>query len=217
MLERISDKLTDVVRQVSGKAHISEKNIQDAISEIKLALLEADVSLRVVRRFVNRTTEEALGEKVLRSVAPGQQFVKIVHDKLVQLLGDSRQELKLKGPDTRSVILLLGLQGSGKTTTAAKLAVHLKKAGRKPLLVAADLVRPAAVEQLSVLADQGGVGIYKSSEKNPVKVVTRGLQFAAKQQYDTVIIDTSGRLQIDAAMMKEIQAALLTAWMSFSW
>jgi len=206
MLERISDKLTDVIRQISGKAHISEKNIQDAIGEIKLALLEADVSLRVVRRFVNRTTEEALGEKVLRSVAPGQQFVKIVHDKLVQLLGDSRQELKLKGPDTRSVILLLGLQGSGKTTTAAKLAVHLKKAGRKPLLVAADLVRPAAVEQLSVLADQGGVGIYKSFEKNPVKVVSRGLQFAAKQQYDTVIIDTSGRLQIDAAMMKEIQA-----------
>jgi signal recognition particle subunit SRP54 len=206
MLERISDKLSDIVRQVSGKAHISEKNIQDAISEIKLALLEADVSLRVVRRFVNRTTEEALGEKVLRSVAPGQQFVKIVHDKLVQLLGDSRQELKLKGPDTRSVILLLGLQGSGKTTTAAKLAVHLKKAGRKPLLVAADLVRPAAVEQLSILADQGGVGIYKSFEKNPVKVVTSGLQFAAKQQYDTVIIDTSGRLQIDAGMMKEIQA-----------
>jgi len=206
MLERISDKLSDIVRQVSGKAHISEKNIQDAISEIKLALLEADVSLRVVRRFVNRTTEEALGEKVLRSVDPGQQFVKIVHDKLVQLLGDSRQELKLKGPDTRSVILLLGLQGSGKTTTAAKLAVHLKKAGRKPLLVAADLVRPAAVEQLSILADQGGVGIYKSFEKNPVKVVTSGLQFAAKQQYDTVIIDTSGRLQIDAGMMKEIQA-----------
>lgn len=206
MLERISDKLTDIVRQVSGKAHISEKNIQDAISEIKLALLEADVSLRVVRRFVNRTTEEALGEKVLRSVAPGQQFVKIVHDRLVQLLGDSRQELKLKGPDTRSVILLLGLQGSGKTTTAAKLAVHLKKAGRKPLLVAADLVRPAAVEQLSILAGQGGVGIFKGFEKNPVKVVTRGLQFAAKHQYDTVIIDTSGRLQIDAAMMKEIQA-----------
>lgn len=206
MLERISDKLTDIVRQVTGKAHISEKNIQDAISEIKLALLEADVSLRVVRRFVNRTTEEALGEKVLRSVAPGEQFVKIVHDRLVQLLGDSRQELKLKGPDTLSVILLLGLQGSGKTTTAAKLAVHLKKAGRKPMLVAADLVRPAAVEQLSVLADQGGVGIYKETEKNPANVVTRGLKFAAKQQYDTVIIDTSGRLQIDAAMMKEIQA-----------
>ena len=206
MLERISDKLTDIVRQISGKAHISEKNIQDAIGEIKLALLEADVSLRVVRRFVNQTTEEASGEKVLRSVSPGQQFVKIVHDKLVQLLGDSRQELKLKGPDTLSTVLLLGLQGSGKTTTAAKLAVALKKEGRKPLLVAADLVRPAAVEQLSILAEQGGVEIYKETEKNPVKVVSRGLQFASRHQYDTAIIDTSGRLQIDAEMMREIRA-----------
>jgi len=206
MLERISDKLTDIVRQISGKAHISEKNIQDAISEIKLALLEADVSLRVVRRFVNQTTEEVSGERVLRSVSPGQQFVKIVHDKLVQLLGDSRQELKLKGPDTLSTVLLAGLQGSGKTTTAAKLAVSLKKGGRKPLLVAADLVRPAAVEQLSILAEQGGVEIYKESEKNPVKVVTRGLQFAARHQFDTAIIDTSGRLQIDTEMMREIRA-----------
>jgi signal recognition particle subunit SRP54 len=206
MLERISDKLTDIVRQISGKAHISEKNIQDAIGEIKLALLEADVSLRVVRRFVNQTTEEASGEKVLRSVSPGQQFVKIVHGKLVQLLGDSRQELKLKGPDTLSTVLLLGLQGSGKTTTAAKLAVALKKEGRKPLLVAADLVRPAAVEQLSILAEQGGVEIYKETEKNPVKVVSRGLQFASRHQYDTAIIDTSGRLQIDAEMMREIRA-----------
>ena len=206
MLERISDKLADIVRQISGKAHISEKNIQDAIGEIKLALLEADVSLRVVRRFVNQTTEESAGEGVLRSVSPGQQFVKIVHDKLVQLLGDSRQELKLKGPDTLSTVLLLGLQGSGKTTTAAKLAVALKKEGRKPLLVAADLVRPAAVEQLSILAEQGGVEIYKETEKNPVKVVTRGLQFAARHQYDTAIIDTSGRLQIDAEMMREIRA-----------
>jgi signal recognition particle subunit SRP54 len=206
MLERISDKLTDIVRQISGKAHISEKNIQDAIGEIKLALLEADVSLRVVRRFVNQTTEQAAGEKVVRSLSPGQQFVKIVHDKLVQLLGDSRQELKLKGPDTLSVVLLLGLQGSGKTTTAAKLAVSLKKEGRNPLLVAADLVRPAAVEQLSILAEQGGVEIYKEAEKNPVKVVTRALQFAARHQHDTAIIDTSGRLQIDAEMMREIRA-----------
>ncbi len=206
MLERISDKLTDIVRQISGKAHISEKNIQDAIGEIKLALLEADVSLRVVRRFVNQTTELAAGEKVLRSVSSGQQFVKIVHDKLVQLLGDNRQELKLKGPDTLSVVLLLGLQGSGKTTTAAKLAVALKNQGRKPLLVAADLVRPAAVEQLSILAEQGGVDIYKEPEKNPVKVVSRALQFARRYQYDTAIIDTSGRLQIDAEMMREIRA-----------
>ncbi len=206
MLERISDKLSDIVRQVSGKAHISEKNIQDAIGEIKLALLEADVNLRVVRRFVNRTTEEALGEKVLRSVSPGQQFVKIVHHKIVGLLGESWQELKLKGPDTRSVILLLGLQGSGKTTTAAKLALHLKKAGRKPLLVAADLVRPAAVEQLAILAEQAGVGIYREEQKNPVRVVSAALQLAARQQYDTLIVDTSGRLQIDEELMREIEA-----------
>jgi signal recognition particle subunit SRP54 len=206
MLERISDKLTDIVRQISGKAHISDKNIQDAIGEIKLALLEADVSLRVVRRFVNQTTEEATGERVLRSVSPGQQFVKIVHDKLVQLLGDSRQELKLKGPDTLSTILLLGLQGSGKTTTAAKLAVALKNEGRKPLLVAADLVRPAAVEQLSILAEQAGVEIYKEAEKNPVKVVNGALKFASRNLYDTAIIDTSGRLQIDEEMMREIRA-----------
>ena len=206
MLERISDKLTDIVRQISGKAHISEKNIQDAIGEIKLALLEADVSLRVVRRFVNQTTEEAAGERVLRSVSPGQQFVKIVHDKLVQLLGDSRQELKLKGPDTLSTVLLLGLQGSGKTTTAAKLAVALQKEGRKPLLVAADLVRPAAVEQLAILAGQAGVDIYKEAEKNPVKVVSGALKFATRHLYDTAIIDTSGRLQIDEEMMREIRA-----------
>jgi len=206
MLERLSDKLTDVVRQVSGKAHISEKNIQDAIGEIKIALLEADVNLRVVRRFVNRTTEEALGEKVLRSVSPGQQFVKLVHDKLVDLLGEGRQELALKGPDTLSTILLLGLQGSGKTTTAAKLAVHLRKVGRRPLLVAADLVRPAAIEQLAVLARQAGLELYREDKSTPVKVVANALKAAARQQYDTVVIDTSGRLQIDEQMMKEIEA-----------
>ena len=121
MLERLTQKFGDVVRTISGKASISEKNIEEAVEQIKLALLEADVNLRVVRRFVNSTIEEAKGEKVLRSVSPGQQFVKIVHDKMVALLGDTRQDLQLRGPDVVSVILLLGLQGSGKTTTAAKI------------------------------------------------------------------------------------------------
>jgi signal recognition particle subunit SRP54 len=207
MLERITDKLTDVVRQISGKAHISEKNIQDAIGEIKLALLEADVSLRVVRRFVNRTTEEALGEKVLRAVSPGQQFVKIVHDRLVELLGDSRQELKLKGPDTQSVILLVGLQGSGKTTTAAKLALQLGRAKRRSLLVAADLKRPAAVEQLAVLAGQTGTGFYREERAtDPIRVVRAALKLAAKELFDTVIVDTAGRLQVDEEMMAEVAA-----------
>lgn len=205
MLENLSKKFTDIFRQVSGKAHISEKNIRDALEEIKIALLEADVNLRVVRRFINRATEEALGEKVLRSVTPGQQFIQIVHSRIVQLLGDTRQELKLKGPDTQSVILLAGLQGSGKTTTAAKLALHLKGKGRKILLVAADLRRPAAVEQLTILAGEAGVDIYREAGKDPVKVVRKSLAYAKKEQFDTLIIDTSGRLQIDEELMAEIE------------
>jgi signal recognition particle subunit SRP54 len=204
MIEGLSKKLTDIMRQVSGKAHITEKNIQDALAEIKIALLEADVNLRVVRRFINQTTEEALGEKVLRNVAPGEQFVKIVYDKMVVLLGDKKQDLVLKGPDTISVVLLAGLQGSGKTTTAAKLGLFLKKKGRKPLLVAADLVRPAAVEQLVTLGKQGGIEVYSENEKDPVKVVKNSLKYASKSQFDTVIIDTSGRLQINEEMMGEL-------------
>ena len=212
MLDRLSSKLSDVIRQVSGKANISEKNIQDALEEIKIALLEADVNLRVVRRFVNRTTEEALGEKVLRSVTPGQQFVKLVYDRMVSFLGDTRQSLALKGPDTLSVILLLGLQGSGKTTTAAKLALQLRKAGRKPLLVAADRVRPAAVEQLVVLGGQAEVEVYTGAEqglapdsRDPIPVVEGALRHARANLFDTLIIDTSGRLQIDSDLMDEVR------------
>ena len=207
MLERLSGKLSDIVRQLGGKAHISEKNVRDAIEEIKVALLEADVNLRVVRRFVNRVAEEAVGEKVLRSVAPGQQFVKLVHDKLVQLLGDEQQDLALKGPDTQTVILLCGLQGSGKTTTAAKLALLLKKRGRRPLLVAADLVRPAAVEQLRVLASQVGVAFCgDEAGHDPVAAALAGLDVARRQQLDTVLVDTAGRLQIDEALMSQLAA-----------
>jgi signal recognition particle subunit SRP54 len=204
MLEKISDKMSDVVRQLSGKAAITEKNIQDAVEEIKLALLEADVNLRVVRRFVNRTIEEARGEKVLKAVDPGQQFVKIVYDRIVALLGDDRKELELKGPDTQSVILMMGLQGSGKTTTAAKLAAKLKKEGRRPMLIAADLVRPAAIDQLQVLGESIDVTVYTNRITDPVKVVKEGLAAARKGQYNTVIVDTSGRMHLDEQMMDEI-------------
>ena len=204
MLDRLSGKLGDLVRQISGKAHISEKNIQDAINEIKIALLEADVNLRVVRRFVNQATEEALGEKVLRSVSPAQQFVKLLYDRMVALLGGEHQGLALRGPDTQSVILLAGLQGSGKTTTAAKLALHLKQKGRRPLLVAADLVRPAAVEQLAVLGEKAGVEVFRQEGTDPVKVVEAALSRAKREQLDVVIVDTSGRLQADEALMAEL-------------
>jgi len=205
MLEKLTGKFQDVLRTISGKATITEKNIEDAVEAIKMALLEADVNLRVVRRFVNSTIEEAKGERVLRSVDPGQQFIKIVHDKLVAFLGDSRQDLNLKGPDTQSVILMLGLQGSGKTTSSAKLALRLTKEGRKVLLVACDLIRPAAIEQLSVLGAQIGVPVYKEEgAKDPVKVYKAALDVARKNLYDTIIVDTTGRLQIDQEMMAEL-------------
>ena len=161
MLEKIKEKFSDVFRSLSGKSKITEKNIEDAVEQIKIALLDADVNLRVVRRFINSTIEEALGEKVLKAVDPGQQFIKIVYDKMTQFLGDEKKELSLRGPDTQSVILFLGLQGSGKTTTAAKLANRLKKEGKNPLLVACDIVRPAAIEQLSFLAEKTDVPIYR--------------------------------------------------------
>ncbi|GAB1483060.1 signal recognition particle protein [Treponema sp.] len=205
MLERLTQKLSDAVKVVSGKATITEKNIDDAVEAIKMALLEADVNLRVVRRFVNATVEEAKGEKVLRSVDPGQQFIKIVHDKLVSFLGDAKQDLALRGPDVISTVLMLGLQGSGKTTSSAKLALRLKKQGRKPLLVACDLIRPAAIEQLSILASQIGVPIYKEEgAKDTVKVIKAAFDWARKNSIDTVIVDTTGRLQIDEAMMADL-------------
>ncbi|MCG8479479.1 MAG: signal recognition particle protein [Spirochaetales bacterium] len=207
MLDQLSGRLTDAVRTISGKSHISEKNVQDAVEEIKVALLEADVSLKVVRRFVSRTLRDATGEAVLRSVSTGQQFVKIVHDKLVEFLGDERQDLRLRGPDVTSVILFSGLQGSGKTTTAAKLAHRLLKEKRRPLLVAADLVRPAAVDQLRQLGVQVGAAVHAvAGSSDPLEVVEDALRRAKKELFDTVIIDTAGRMQVDEAVMDEIQA-----------
>jgi len=206
MLEKITDTFSGIVRKISGKATITEKNIEEAVEEIKMALLDADVNLRVVRRFINATIEEAKGEIVLKSVNPGQQFVKIVYDKILSFLGDEKKSLQLKGPDTQSVILFLGLQGSGKTTSAAKLAARLRKEGRKPLLVACDLVRPAAVEQLSSLGMRTGIPVYKEDTKDAVRVAQNAVTYARKNGLDTVIVDTAGRLQIDEAMMKEIAA-----------
>lgn len=205
MLEKITGTFSNIIRTLSGKATISEKNIEETVEQIKMALLEADVNLRVVRRFVNSTIEEAKGEKVLKAVDPGQQFVKIIYDKITSMLGDKKTDLSLKGPDTQSVILLLGLQGAGKTTAAHKLAARLLKEGRKPLLAACDLVRPAAVEQLSVLGEKIGVPVYKENgASNAVKVSQNAVSYAKKNGFDTIIVDTAGRLQIDETMMQEL-------------
>ncbi|NCC66163.1 MAG: signal recognition particle protein, partial [Spirochaetia bacterium] len=207
MFDSISDKFSGIMRSLAGKSKITEKNIQDAVEEIKVALLDADVNLRVVRRFINGTMEEAKGEKVLKAVDPGQQFVKIVYDRMVTLLGDEEnQKLQLKGPDTTSVILMMGLQGSGKTTTSAKLAARLKKEGRRVMLVAADLVRPAAILQLKVLGEAVGVPVFSvEGEKNPAKVASLALSQAKKEQRDVLIVDTSGRMHLDEVLMSEIQ------------
>jgi len=204
MLEKITGTFSSIVKTLSGKSTITEKNIEDTVEQIKMALLEADVNLRVVRRFVNSTIEEAKGEKVLKAVDPGQQFVKIINDKIVSMLGDTKQDLHLKGPDTQSVILMLGLQGAGKTTAAHKLAAKLLKDGRKPLLAACDLVRPAAVEQLSQLGEKIGVPVYKENNKDAVKNAKEAIDFAKKNGNDVIIIDTAGRLQIDEDMMAEL-------------
>ena len=205
MLEKLTDTFGSIIRSLSGKSKITEKNIEETVEQIKMALLEADVNLRVGRRFVNSTIEEAKGEKVLKAVDPGQQFVKIIHDKIVAMLGDTKTDIKLKGPDTQSVILMLGLQGSGKTTASHKLAAKLKKEGRRPLLAACDLVRPAAIEQLCVLGQKIDVPVYKEEgTKDAVGVAKNAIEYAKKNGLDVIILDTAGRLQIDEEMMKEL-------------
>ncbi len=207
MFDSIATKFTGIMRTLSGKGKISEKNVRDAVEEIKETLLDADVNLRVVRRFVNSTLEEALGEKVLASVNPSQQFTKIVYDRMVALLGgDEDTSLSLKGRDAASVILLMGLQGSGKTTAAHKLAYRLKKDGRSVMLVAADLVRPAAITQLQVLGEKVGVPVFTlPGEKDPARVAEAAISRAKHDLIDTVIIDTSGRMHLDETLMEEIQ------------
>ena len=205
MLEKLTETFSGITRRLSGNTRLSENNIREAVEEIKMALLEADVNLRVVRLLVNRTIDEALGEKVLKSINPGQQFIKIIHDRIAALLGDGTAELELKGPDVVSVILMAGLQGSGKTTTAAKLASRLKSEGRRVMLAAADLTRPAAAEQLEIFAAQVGVAIYREDGGKPEKVAKNALKRARKEQFNVLIIDTAGRMQADEELMKEIR------------
>lgn len=206
MLEQLQNSFTHIAKSLAGKNKITEKNISDTIEEIKIALLEADVNLRVARRFINATAEEARGEKVLSSVNPGQQFIKIIHDKMVSLLGDKRSELTLHGPDVLSSILFMGVQGSGKTTNAAKLALHLKNQGRRVMLCAADLTRPAAVKQLEILGEQIGVPVFTDSNSNSIERVKAAILQAQKEQFNTLIVDTAGRMQIDTHLMDEINS-----------
>jgi len=191
---------------MSGKSVINENNIKSAIQEIRIALLEADVNISVVRSFVKFVTEESIGEKVIRSVNPREYFIKIVNDKLVEILGSKNQDIILKPKDTLSVIMLAGLQGSGKTTSAGKLAYYLKKKEeRKILLAACDVYRPAAIDQLIRVGEMADVEVFTGDKKDPIKIAKEALKYARENKFDTLILDTAGRLHIDVDMMNEVQ------------
>jgi signal recognition particle subunit SRP54 len=201
VFDSLSDKLQSALGDLRKKGKLDEESISRAMREIRLALLEADVNFTVVRDFVARVREKALGEEITKSLTPGQQVVKVVHDELTALMGEGESGLAF-GKFT--VILLAGLQGSGKTTTAAKLALHLRQQGRKPGLVAADLQRPAAIDQLEQLGKQIQVPVYRTETKDPVEATEQGLERAKADGLDTVIVDTAGRLQVDEALMDEL-------------
>ena len=201
MFDSLADKLQSALGDLRKKGKLDEESISRAMREIRLALLEADVNFTVVRDFVARVREKALGEEVLKSLTPGQQVVKVVHDELTALMGEGESGLAF-GKFT--VILLAGLQGSGKTTTSAKLALALRKQGRKPGLIAADLQRPAAIDQLEQLGKQIQVTVYRTETKDAVEATRSGIERARADGLDTVIVDTAGRLQIDEALMEEL-------------
>ena len=202
MFDALAEKVQSAIEKIGRKGRIDEETLEKGLREIKLALLEADVNYRVVSKFIKDIKEKALGAKVIKGVNPAQQLVKIVHDELVETLGGEAEKLNLKGKP--SVILLIGLQGSGKTTTAAKLANYLKKQGKKVLLTSADVYRPAAMLQLKKLGDQIGVPVFlEENEKDAVKIAEDALRKAKEEGYEVLIVDTAGRLHIDEEMLEE--------------
>jgi signal recognition particle subunit SRP54 len=206
MFESLSKRLEGIFTSLSGQGKITEEDVNAALKEVRMALLEADVNLKVVRQFVERVKEKAIGANVMGSLSPAQQVLSIVHDELIDVLGgtDSRNKLDLGGPPP-NVVMLVGLQGSGKTTTAAKLANYLRKQGQRPLMVAADMYRPAAVNQLKTLGKQLNIPVYSESMgANPVDICVHSLNFAREQACNVVILDTAGRLNIDERMMQEV-------------
>jgi len=204
MFDSLSGKLESVFKKLRGRGVLKEDDVKEAVREVRLALLEADVNFKVVKDFVGRIQDRAVGQEILGSLTPGQQVVKIVHEELVTLLGGTQAKLYL-APNPPTVIMMVGLQGSGKTTTSGKLAKNFKKDGRRVLLVPADTRRPAAIEQLVTLARQIGVDAFESTENDPVIICRDAVKHAASSLYEVVILDTAGRLQIDEPLMEELR------------
>lgn len=204
MFDNLSDRLNAVFKKLKGHGKLTEKNIEEGLKEVRMALLEADVHYKVAKKFVADIKKRALGQEVMESLTPGQQVIKIVNQELTELMGGRLEELNLSGSHPAS-IMLVGLQGSGKTTTAGKLAVYLRKQGRKPYLVPADIYRPAAIEQLTKLGDQLSVPVFPSNpEIDPVKICQEARATAHRELCDTLLIDTAGRLHIDEELMTEL-------------
>ena len=203
MFESLGDRLQNAVNKIKGYGKITESNISDVTREIRLALLEADVNYKVVKEFINNVKEKALGEEVAKSLKPGEMFVKILKDELVELLGGNKEDLYMNG--NPSILMLVGLQGSGKTTTIGKLALMLrKKYKKKPLLVACDVYRPAAIDQLKQIGKELSIEVYEEGKNNPVDIVQNALKYAKENKYDYVLVDTAGRLHIDEQLMEEL-------------
>ncbi len=204
LFEGLSDKLQETFKKLRGRGKLTEADVTEALREVRMALLEADVNFKVVKDFVTKVKERAIGEEVLGSLTPGQQVIKIVNDELTALMGGNQSRILIASrPPT--VIMLVGLQGAGKTTTAGKLALHLRKQGKKPLLVAADVQRPAAIDQLQTLGKQLDIPVYADKEsKNPVSIAKAALEQAQSRLLDIVIVDTAGRLHINEELMEEL-------------
>ncbi|MBO8158653.1 signal recognition particle protein [Thermosyntropha sp.] len=204
VFEGLSDRLQDIFKKLRGKGKITEEDVKTAMREVRLALLEADVNFKVVKDFISRVSARAVGQEVLQSLTPGQQIIKIVYDEMTELMGGTESKLAL-GSKIPAVIMAVGLQGAGKTTTVAKLAKTLVKQGKRPLLVACDVYRPAAIKQLQVLGEQIEVPVFSMGQENPVDIAKASLNYARSHNRDVVILDTAGRLHINEELMEELR------------
>lgn len=200
----LSDRLNHIFSKLTKRGRLTELEIKTAMREVRVALLEADVNVKVAKQFCQEVSEKAVGQEILKSLNPAQQVIKIVNDELIALMGSANQKLTV-APKPPTVIMMCGLQGAGKTTMCGKLAVNLKKSGKKPLLVAGDIYRPAAINQLKVVAKNAGAEVFEKGTQNPVKTAQQAIEYAKSMGFDTVIIDTAGRLEIDEALMQELE------------
>ena len=201
--EGLTEKLSAAFKKLRSKGRLTEADVKDAMREIRLALLEADVSYKVVKDFVKKVTERAVGSDVLESLTPAQMIVKIVNEELVALMGSENAKIAI-APKPPTIVMLVGLQGAGKTTNGAKLAGLMKKDGKHPLLVACDVYRPAAIQQLEVVGGQLGIPVFQMGTANPVDIAKAAVEHAKKEGYDMVFLDTAGRLHVDEALMEEL-------------